>query len=174
MPELECSFDDSLLTKSNKRPQRQMTNMKARHCVYNLSLGLQLTLAGPVRRQEGVQVLPLASDVTFYKDGDCSQIIGHMKWDSTNGKFAHLATMLDVCVCKDASTNMIRRLEDDAARHSGYVTRRSASWLQSLHVRRRHGLSGRGPCVGTYRATCVQYWRRHGKLVTRPGSISAS
>ena len=71
--------------------------MERKHCVYGLLLALRLVTAGLVRRQEGAEGLSLVNDVTFWKDQECSEVNGHMKWDGPNGKLPTLLHLPSIC-----------------------------------------------------------------------------
>lgn len=60
--------------------------MQGRHCLYSLLLGLELVLAGPVRQADGAEATSTLNDVTFWKDPECLEVNGHMKWDGPNGQ----------------------------------------------------------------------------------------
>ena len=83
--------------------------MRDRHSLYSLLLALQLVLAGPVRRGERAKDSPVLNEVTFWKDPECQEVNGHMKWNGSNGKFTLAVGMLNVCV---ARTSRLTELVD--------------------------------------------------------------
>jgi hypothetical protein len=49
---------------------------------------IRLAMANPVRRQAEAEIPTVVNDITFWKDRECSEINGHMRWDGQNGRRA--------------------------------------------------------------------------------------